>query len=291
MRLIVNMACGLANRMFQYAYFLFLKKNGYDAKIDFYRSARLAHENVMWNDIFPNATIEQVSKWNVFVLGGGSDFISRLRRKLAPSLTGVVAMPTAFDVDLQLKKGDKDKYIIGVFQNAAMVETVGREVKSCFSFSPFPDGRNLQLETEMRECESVAIHVRKGADYQQRKWYKGTCPMDYYQKAFALIKEQVANPRFFVFTDNPDWVKANFCGLDYNLIDWNPVSGWGSHYDMQLMSCCKHNIISNSTYSWWGAYLNGNNKKIVICPHEWFNPDSCEEYTSSKLLCDGWIAL
>lgn len=80
--IIVNIACGLANRMFQYSYYLYLKKMGYDAKVDFYKTAKLEHENVAWNSIFPNAPIQQASVWEVFKTGGGSDMISKIRRRL-----------------------------------------------------------------------------------------------------------------------------------------------------------------------------------------------------------------
>lgn len=290
MKIIVNMACGLANRMFQYTYYLFLKKNGYDVAVDFYRSAKLAHEKVAWNDIFPAAKIEQASHFDVLRLAGGSDFFSKLRRKFFPALSGVVNMPTAFDATLPERDG-KDKYIIGVFQNADVVENVEDEIKECFSFVPFADDFNKAMVTELKACNSVGIHVRKGHDYMSRIWYQNTCPVEYYLKAVARIKELVDNPKFFVFTDNPKWVKENFVGIDYRLVEGNPADGWGSHFDMQLMSLCKHNIISNSTYSWWGAFLNSNNNKIVVCPEIWFNPESCEEYTSGRLLCKNWIAL
>ena len=89
--------------------------------------------------------------------------------------------------------------------------------------------------------------------------------MDYYRNAIAYMKNHLVNPRFFVFADNKEWVKEYFTGFEYTLVDGNPGDGWGSHFDMQLMSLCKHNIISNSTYSWWGAYLNGDNG-VVITP-------------------------
>lgn len=285
------MACGLANRMFQYAFYLSLKEKGCDVKVDFYKSATLAHENVLWNDIFPNAKIDQASTFKVFMLGGGANIISRLRRKYMPSSTKVITMSTAFDIDLRIDDDRKDKYVIGVFQNAAVVESAGQRIQECFSFRPFTDERNIGLEKEMQECESVAIHVRKGDDYRQRIWYQNTCPVEYYRSAVAEMKRKLKEPRFYVFTDNADWVKEHFADFEYKLVEGNPVSGWGSHFDMQLMSRCKHNIISNSTYSWWGAYLNTNSNKIVICPNVWFNPDSCDEYTSSKLLCKGWVAL
>lgn len=258
--------------------------------VDFYQSAKLAHEKVAWNDIFPSAKIEQASHWDVLRLAGGSDIFSKIRRKYLPALSGVVNMPTAFDAQLPVQDG-KDKYVIGVFQNASVVEFVEQEVKGRFSFVPFSDNFNKAMLAEITECNSVGIHVRKGKDYMSRIWYQNTCPIEYYQKAIAKIKELVDHPIFFVFTDNPQWVKDNFKGIDYRLVEGNPADGWGSHFDMQLMSLCKHNIISNSTYSWWGAFLNGNNNKIVVCPEVWFNPDSCEEYTSDRLLCKNWIAL
>lgn len=86
MKFIVNMACGLANRMFQYSYYLFLKHQGYHVEVDFYHSAKLAHEKVAWNDIFPKAKIEQASSWDVLRLGGGADFLSKIRRRYLPFL-------------------------------------------------------------------------------------------------------------------------------------------------------------------------------------------------------------
>ena len=94
-----------------------------------------------------------------------------------------------------------------------------------------------------------------------------------------------------VFADNKEWVKENLTGFEYTLVDGNPGSGYGSHFDLQQMSCCKHNIISNSTYSWWGAFLNKHEGKIVVMPKIWFNPASCEEHTSDRLQCAKWIQL
>lgn len=290
MRVIVNMACGLANRMFQYSYYLYLIQNGYDAQVDFYQSVKLAHEKVDWNNIFPKAKIVQASSLEIFKLGGGANYFSKIRRKYLAFFSRVINMPTAFDADLP--KGKKKKlYVIGVFQNAQMVKSVEQEVKYYFTFQPFTDEKNKKLEQEMKACESVAIHVRKGNDYMQRIWYQNTCPMDYYKKAIDLITNKVDTPKFYVFTDNPDWVRENFKDIEYTLVEGNPPSGWGSHFDMQLMSVCKHNIISNSTYSWWGAFLNTHPQKIVVGPKIWFNPNSCAEFTSERILCKDWLAI
>lgn len=290
MQVIVNMACGLANRMFQYTYYLYLKKKGYNTVVDYYETASLAHEMVEWRRIFPKAHIKQASQWDVFRLGGGSSIFSKIRRRYLPVTCKVHHMPTAFTADCPIHT-ERDMYIFGVFQNAAMADEVKEEVQQRFTFAPFENERNNILMREMQVCNSIGIHIRKGQDYMSRIWYQNTCSLDYYRKAIAYIKERVENPKFYVFADNPAWVKENFQEFDYQLVEGNPPAGWGSHFDMQLMSYCKHNIISNSTYSWWGAFLNKNKEKIVILPKQWFNPASCEESTSEKVQCKGWIAL
>lgn len=287
--IIVNIACGLANRMFQYSYYLYLKKMGYDAKVDFYKTAKLEHENVAWNSIFPNAPIQQASVWEVFKTGGGSDVISKIRRRYFSFSCNVKTL-SAFEAPLP-DKNSHSVYMMGVFQNATMVETVRDEVLKAFMFQPFVDHHNIELIKEVQSCQSVAIHVRKGKDYMSRVWYQQTCSPTYYHNAIKLIEEKIKNPRFYVFTDNSEWVKENFKDFEYTLVQGNPIAGYGSHFDMQLMSLCRHNILSNSTYSWWGAFLNRNQSPIVICPEIWFNPNSCKEYTSRQIRCKGWITL
>ena len=288
MGIIVNMACGLANRMFQYSYYLYLRKKGLNVTADFYNRAALAHESVEWNKIFPKAQYLQASKKKIFFYGGGTDILSRSFRRFLPFLTRVQQMPTAFDADLPLKN---NRYVMGVFQNASMVESIKDVILKTFEFQPFNDDYNIRLAQEMQGCTSVAIHVRKRKDYTENKWFKDTCPFLYYQKAIEIMQQKLVNPHFYIFTDNPEWVNEHFTSYDFTLVEGNPTSGWGSHFDMQLMSCCKHNIISNSTYSWWGAFLNRNNEKIVIGPKQWFNPKSCAESTSERTLCKDWIAI
>lgn len=286
MSVIINMACGLANRMFQYSYYLFLKRKGFDVSIDYYNKSTLAHEDVAWERIFPKANYECADPKMVKRLGGGPSLFCKIRRKL-PGLHKTIEANGAYDVPIPPK--NKSRYILGVFQNAQMIETVKEEVLKTFVFPSIEGEHNNQISEEINQSESVAIHVRKGKDYQQRIWYQNTCPVEYYENAVKCLKTILSNPRFYVFTDNPSWVKENFKNFDYQLVEGNPGAGWGSHFDMQLMSMCKHNIISNSTYAWWGAYLNKNPGKRVIIPKIWFNPESdCPEYTSKPLCCEGW---
>lgn len=289
MAAIVNMACGLANRMFQYSYYLYLKRQGWQVKIDFYRRSKLEHENVDWERIFPQATFEQASIPDVLIKGGGAYLSSQLRRRYLPWTTQVLEMPTAFTVKQPSKSG---QYVMGVFQNAEMVETVKDEVLDAFTLQPFSSGDNYRLMNEMQKnCLSVGIHVRKGKDYMKRLLYQNTCNVEYYKNAVTYLKEKLGNPIFYVFTDSPKWVKDNLTFFDYTLVNGNPCIGWGSHFDMQLMSYCHHNVISNSTYSWWGAFLNKHEDRIVICPRAWFNPEYCKEWESTPVCCHGWIVL
>lgn len=290
MRLIICLASGLANRMFQYSYFLYLKKRGYNVLVDYAGVTKLPHENVDWQRIFVDATFPQASKKDVLLCGGGVGFLSRAVRKLFPGICKTVQMASAFDYELpNLENGTY--YILGVFQSSAVVESVRDEVLSAFRFNPFGSKENEMLAKEMSGCESVAIHVRKGDDYQQRPLYHNTCPLQYYVDAVKLMREHLKSPRFYVFTDNEEWVKENFGFFDYILVNGNPTVGYGSHWDMQLMSCCRHNVISNSTYSWWGAYLNANIEKIVIAPKVWFNPECCDDSSSEKTVCKGWVTI
>lgn len=285
------MACGLANRMFQYSYYLYLRSLGYEANVDFYTSARLAHESVAWDRIFPEAHYIEANRLAVMLEGGGSSFQARIRRRFLPFTCSVEQMPTSFDATAPSKR-KKGAYIIGVFQNADMVTSVEDAVLKAFRFCEIEGESNLRLQKEMSTCESVAIHVRKGKDYTSLDWYNHTCEMNYYREAINYMKSHLNQPRFYVFADNPGWVKANFIDFDYTLVEGNPTSGWGSHFDMQLMSCCHHNIISNSTYSWWGAFLNPDKNKIVIGPKYWFNPyGDYKETTSVRVLPKKWIAL
>ncbi len=290
MAIIVNMACGLANRMFQYSFYRYLLHKGYDAKVDYFTTKTLAHEKVEWSRIFPDAAFDKASAAEILKLGGGKDIFSKIFRKYLNRFTKVSEMSSAYSV-YKPEKDNENRYILGVFQNAVVVESIEEELREAFQFKPFQDEQNIKLASKLQKENSVAIHVRKGNDYQSRIWYKNTCSSDYYKTAIDLIKKSVENPVFYVFTDNPEWVKDNISGFDYTIISHNPVAGWGSHFDLHLMSLCKHNIISNSTYSWWGAFLNSNPDKTVIIPEIWFNPEATHDFSSVPLKCKGWIAL
>ncbi len=111
--------------------------------------------------------------------------------------------------------------------------------------------------------------------------------MDYYINAIDLISKKSGDPVLFVFSDDIPWVQENL-KVPYNthFIDWN--SGDQSYEDLRLMSLCKHNIIANSSFSWWGAWLNTNDSKIVVAPAKWF---AGTEVDYSDIIPANWIKL
>ena len=290
-KIVIRLHSGLANRMFQYAYYLYLQQKGYKARMDS-SSYRIfhAHEKVDWQRIFPNAKIEEASAWTIKYYGGGSDLISRVRRHVPQASRVCWRMKNStfrLPTEEELRKRPS---ILGFFQRAYMVEQLEERIRKDLQFVPFePNSPYAELAQKLAGEESVAIHVRKVKDYSALTYFHNTCPESYFIHAIEYMKQHLKDPRFYVFTDNPEWVKKHlpeYC----ECIGTGITTGWGNHFDMQLMSICKHNIIANSTYSWWGAYLNPNPDKLVIIPSHWFNPQLYPD-PEDALLAKGWISL
>ena len=150
------------------------------------------------------------------------------------------------------------------------LDLIDEEVRKAFVFPEIPDAETKRASEFIQSCNSVAIHARRGDMLGSNGYLYRT---GYFQKAVKYIKRHVINPIFFVFCDpgSVDWAKANssILGLDFNndkiyFVDWN--KGLDSYKDMQLMSQCKHQIMTHSTFGWWGAWLNNNPDKITIAP-------------------------
>jgi hypothetical protein len=129
----------------------------------------------------------------------------------------------------------------------------------------------LKISKIVSRPNSVGIHFRRG-DYAERaktNKYHGLVSLGYYKKAICLIGRKIKNPHFYIFSDDVDWVKKNFqSGKSTTYISGS--CKLKNAEELALMCKCKHNIIANSSFSWWGAWLNNNPKKIVIAPKKWF---------------------
>lgn len=158
--------------------------------------------------------------------------------------------------------------IEGYFQVAKYYDAIRDKLLSDFTPKKEPNSKNKKMLNLIHSTNSVSIHVRRG-DYVKLQQIHGLCNLDYYKHAIKYITKHVSNPHFFIFSDDIQWVKDNLkidCPCEY--IDFN--NGRDSAWDMWLMANCKHNIIANSSFSWWGAWLNPKTDKIVIAPKQWF---------------------
>lgn len=147
---------------------------------------------------------------------------------------------------------------------------------------------NTSVSERIKSSNSIGVHFRRG-DYLSKSVSEVlvTTSHSYYQKAFDLIYQQVPDPHFFVFSDEPEWIKKNLnLNKPFEIISGN--QGKNSYKDLILMSQCKHNIIANSSFSWWGAWLNQNKDKIVIAPEQWYKDPDCK---TNDLLPNSWIKI
>ena len=178
----------------------------------------------------------------------------------------------------------RDWYIIGFWIEEKYLRGRLDEMKRHFRFPEITDEHNSELTEEIRSCESVSLHVRRG-DYLSQTYENMFVALgrDYYEKAVDCIRECTTDPRFFIFSDDADFVKEEFKWLENKRIVTGN-DGQDSFRDMQLMSLCRHNIIANSTFSQWGALLNENEGHITVYPSAYL-----KDRDNEMKYFDGWI--
>ncbi len=180
-------------------------------------------------------------------------------------------------------------YLNGYWQSERYFLDSARAIREDFTLKLPLDSACQNVLGNIKQTTSVSLHVRRG-DYVTNTTtaqFHGTCSLAYYQAAVGYIAAQVTDPHFFVFSDDLDWVGKNL-HVPYltTLVDVNgPDRGVA---DMALMSACQHHIIANSSFSWWGAWLNSAENKIVVAPQRWFNQAS---HDTRDLLPESWVKL
>lgn len=179
-------------------------------------------------------------------------------------------------------------YLRGYWQSDRYFQACADTIRADFQFKNSLQGKALAWAEHMQAVPSVSLHIRRG-DYVANPTafaYHGVCAPDYYREAVDAIATQVDCPEFFVFSDDLAWARENL-NLQYpvHYVDGN--DGINSYRDMQLMSLCCHHIIANSSFSWWGAWLNARADKRVIAPARWF----AAKPAPKGLLPESWIVL
>lgn len=287
---IVNIIGGLGNQMFIYATYLSLKKlhptetikiciksfngyhlhNGYEINKIFNTNDITANLGDLAKVAYP---FYNYRTWQIMT-------------HLLPMRDCMVKCTehTPFNFDDILRSSSC--YYDGYWQNEKYFLNAREEILKTFQFPSFRNKLNMDLTNKIQVTNSVACHIRRGDYLKDKRW--NVCAIEYYRKAIATLKELVNPEMFCIFSDDIEWCKAtlgaDFPGVDIVYVDWNKKGE--SYRDMQLMSLCKHNIVANSSFSWWGAWLNKNPNKIVITPSQWM----IEPWENSPVP-DSWIKI
>lgn len=249
---------GLGNQMFQYAaaraYSLKHGRKLYHLK----HSGRPYELDSLFNLNFPQKTVDE-------------------KGKLVSNSTYTIHAFDDTTIDI----------LNGPFANPRWFDAYKKDIIADFQFKTPVSPKNKRLMDEMARKNSVSIHFRRGDYLTAPTYMKRSIALSYYEKTVQYIAMRVDNPHFYIFSDDVPWVKENFSlSYPHTFVEHNV--GKESYNDMRLMSHCKHHILSNSSFAWWGAYLNPNPKKIVVSPDVW---NLKNKQFTKEILPDDWIIL
>jgi len=267
---IIKISGGLGNQLFQYSFGMYLSTL-LDTKVLFDVQSNIRRKNYTARQLDLqnlNINIEVVDKKVIQGLKWTNDgFLSRIERKLVqliPCLNSSYFVEKELHGNLDKIKLKSNCYYDGYWQNTLLANYIDPTTIFDKLVTKY---KSEAIVEEIMGSESVSIHIRRG-DYitiKKNKSIYNICEMDYYDAAIDYIRINCLKPTFYIFSDDIEWAKQNIVGDEFFYISDNePI------YDLWLMSLCKHNIIANSTFSWWAASLNTNKSKIVIAPEKWY---------------------
>jgi len=265
---IIRFLGGLGNQMFQYAFYELLKQRFGNVKVDLSAYKEHVHNGFELERIF-NIKLKQASQLEINLRDHRNrKWKYRKLRRITFLKPRYYEEEFLFSYDESLFVNTSLKIYSGYWQNYRYLNSVSDKLRQSFIFPKLVQLKDINLFEELqRQEESVAIHVRRG-DYIKDPFLGGLVGLGYFEDGISIMKRQLTNPKFYVFSDDIEWCKINLNLHDAVFVDWN--KGLDSFRDMQLMSRCKHAIISNSSFSWWAAWLNPFVDKLVVVPKVWW---------------------
>ena len=291
--IIIKVMGGLGNQMQQYALYEKFKSIGKDAKLDI----SWFEDSSMQEKVFARRSLElrqfkdlqfnTCSTEEKEALLGKSGILGKLERKLIPSRNkhfyeSDIYHPEIFNMS--------DAYLEGHWACEKYYHDIMPLLQEKIQFPESANSQNITVKKQMKAENSVSIHIRRGdyLDPENEAMFGGICTNSYYKAAEEYIKSRVTDAHFYLFSDDTAYLCENYHGDEYTIVDWN--KGEDSFYDMELMSCCRHNICANSTFSFWGARLNRTPDKIVIRPAKHKNSQEIEPQLLHELW-DNWVII
>lgn len=278
---VVQLSGGMGNQMFQYALYLHLKALGKNVKIDD-KTEYVGRENArpIRLEVFDAKYAVPTETEMLCLTDSYVDLASKIRRKLTGRKTAEY-MEKSQLFDAEVLKKDR-AYLVGCWQSEKYFADIKDEVRKAFTF------KNMELSEKMKEYEtrmtknnSVSIHIRRGDYLEVSDVYGGICTPEYYEKAMKQMEEWNPDCHFFVFTNDAAWVKENYKQKNLTVVEGNDEDA--GYVDMYLMTKCKHYILANSSFSWWGCYLNSSKEKKVIAPKTWANGRDCRDVYTDEM--------
>ena len=271
--IIVRLSGGLGNQMFQYAAGLSLSIT---------RKTELCLD-LAWFQNNPADVTKRAFRLDVFAIRAGIAQTKQIKRIAEPSairrlfdrskpyFRKNIYYEPHFHYDPNFRRASSPIILDGYWQSESYFKDVAPAVRKDLRVISPLSADSQALAERIGNTRSVSLHVRRGDYVSNPKTfsYHGVCEPGYYTKAIATLKKQVGEMEIFVFSDDLDWVKENI-SAEFPMTFVNHADRQ-DYEDLYLMSLCRHNIIANSSFSWWGAWLNKNPGKIVAAPARWFN--------------------
>ncbi len=296
---IINISGGLGNQMFQYAFALSLKKHFPEEEVLIdtshyhtlffkkYKGINL-HNGFEIDAVFPNADLPVAKWWQLLRVSYyiPNYVLSRLGRKFLPQRKSEMIPPYSetYSYDPSVyQRGNR--YYEGFWQSADYFADAKVEIARVFAH-PEPNEYNRRMIEEIKAAGSVGIHVRRG-DYLNEPAYRDICDENYYMKAIREILSDQKTHTFYVFSNDKQWCVEHLAPLvkESRIVFLDGNKGKDSCWDMFLMTYCHDLIIANSSFSWWGAFLNNRNGR-VIAPDPWVNREGAKD-----IYCPHWIRI
>lgn len=192
----------------------------------------------------------------------------------------------SFSYDADIESVSSPVILDGFFQSERYFSSISAQISEQFSLQHESKGKAAEMLAMIRATDSICVHIRRG-DYitnSVANSYHGTCDLDYYWRGLAEVGEGLANPRCFIFSDDPRWVRENFKShIPMTFVDIHGAQE--VHEDLRMMRECQHFVIANSSLSWWGAWLCASEGKRVVAPKRWFKTSKND---TSDLIPAGW---
>jgi hypothetical protein len=277
---------GMGNQLFQYAVGKYLaEKHGVELKLDV--DSYIGNKNRQYS--LHHFAVKEVfcSRKDKKTLER-KEYISRQLRKLGFSIKPYWCTEQNPGYHDYVQRLNSNVYLEGFWQSEKYFKAIENIIRKEFIVKESPSDLNKCYLDKIRSANAVSIHVRRG-DYisdEVTHAVHGVCGLDYYREAINLMMAGVDDPQFFIFSDDMEWTKANL-SIDRYPVTYIDNNTTADYEDIRLMSSCKHHIIANSSFSWWGAWLNDYGGKKVIAPKKWFR----SLLTNDDIIPDGWQAI